>query len=43
LNARILATQIRVQAIEAVYRYDLALAALERITSGGFCAGFTKP
>lgn len=43
LNSRILATQLRVQALEAAYRYDLALAALERITAGGFCAGFTKP
>lgn len=43
LDARILATQVRIQAIEAAYRYDLALAALQRITAGGFCAGFTKP
>jgi outer membrane protein TolC len=40
LNAGILQTQMRVQANEAHYHYLLALAALERVTAGGFCPGF---
>lgn len=38
LNAGLLATQSRVQANEANYHRLLALAALERITAGGFTA-----
>jgi outer membrane protein TolC len=40
LNAGILLTQIRVQANDAHYHYLLGLAALERVTAGGFCPGF---
>jgi outer membrane protein TolC len=40
LNAGVTARQVRVQANEARYQELLALAALERATVGGFCAGF---
>jgi outer membrane protein TolC len=40
LNAGILSSQLRVQANQAHYQQLLALAALERATAGGFCAGF---
>ena len=37
----VLAAQADSDYIEAAYQYILALAALERITAGGFCAGLT--
>ena len=39
LNAGVTATQTEIFANEAHYHYLLALAALERITAGGFCPG----
>src|SRR5262249_34094284 len=39
LTNQVLAAQARVQHNEALYRQILALAALERVTAGGFCAG----
>lgn len=39
LAAGILATEARVRYNEALYHYLLALAALERVTAGGFCPG----
>jgi outer membrane protein TolC len=41
LNAGVQATELRVRANEALYQYLLALAALERVTAGGFCAGLS--
>jgi hypothetical protein len=38
INAHVLASQARAQYNEYLYREILALAALERITAGGFCA-----
>jgi outer membrane protein TolC len=38
INARVLASQARAQLNEFLYRQILALADLERITGGGFCA-----
>ncbi len=43
INARVLASQARSQYNEYVYREILALADLERITAGGFCASLVKP
>lgn len=43
LNAGVTATQTRIHANEAYYHYLLALAALERITAGGFCPGLETP
>jgi outer membrane protein TolC len=40
LNAGALASELRVRTNEALHQYLLALAALERVTAGGFCAGF---
>jgi outer membrane protein TolC len=40
INAGVLASQLRLQANEAAFHELLALAALERVTGGGFCAGF---
>jgi outer membrane protein TolC len=42
LNTGILYTQARLHANEAQYHYLLALAALERITAGGFNPGFDQ-
>ncbi len=42
LNAGVLLTQVRLQLNEAQYNYLLALAALERITAGGFCPAYEK-
>src|SRR5262249_27261146 len=42
LNTGILYTQARLHANEAQYHYLLALAALERITAGGFNPGFEQ-
>ena len=39
LNAGVLASQLRVQANQAQYQLLLALAQLERVTGGAFCAG----
>jgi outer membrane protein TolC len=36
-----LSTDMRVEANQARYQKLIALAALERVTAGGFCAGFT--
>jgi outer membrane protein TolC len=41
VSARVLASQARSQYNEFLYREILALADLERITAGGFCAGLT--
>jgi outer membrane protein TolC len=38
LDASVLASQLRVQFNQARYQEVLALAALERVTAGGFCA-----
>ena len=43
VNARVLASQARAQYNEFLYREILALADLERVTAGGFCAGLTPP
>jgi outer membrane protein TolC len=40
LRAGSLATELRVEANRAHYQLRLALAQLERVTAGGFCAGF---
>jgi outer membrane protein TolC len=40
INTGVLASQLRLQANEAAFHELLALAALERVTGGGFCAGF---
>lgn len=40
INAGVMASQLRIQANQAAYQELLALAALERVTAGGFCAGF---
>jgi outer membrane protein TolC len=42
INARVLASQARAQYHEFLYRQILALAELERVTGGGFCAGLTE-
>jgi outer membrane protein TolC len=39
LNARVLASQARAQYNEYLYNHILALADLERVTAGAFCAG----
>jgi hypothetical protein len=39
LNAGILMSQLRVQANQTQYQLLLALAQLERVTGGAFCAG----
>ncbi len=41
LTNEVLAAQARASYNEALYYQAVALAALERITAGGFCAGFT--
>ncbi|MBI1918460.1 MAG: TolC family protein [Planctomycetes bacterium] len=43
VNARVLASQARAQYNEFLYREILALADLERVTAGGFCAGLIGP
>jgi outer membrane protein TolC len=43
INARNLAGQLRAQANQTRYQMLLALAMLERVTAGGFCAGFEVP
>jgi hypothetical protein len=40
INAGVLASQLRLQANQAAFHELLGLAALERVTGGGFCAGF---
>lgn len=40
LSAGVLASELRIRVNEAHHQYLLALAALERVTAGGFCAGF---
>jgi outer membrane protein TolC len=42
LTSRVLAAQARSQYQEYVYRQIIALADLERITAGGFCAGLLQ-
>jgi outer membrane protein TolC len=42
INAFVLASQARSQYNEALYRQILALAELERVTAGGFCARLTE-
>jgi outer membrane protein TolC len=42
MAARVLAAQARAQYNEALYNAIRALADLERITAGGFCAGLTE-
>src|SRR5207248_159267 len=42
-QARVRATQLRLQANMAEYELLLTLAALERVTAGGFSAGFAPP
>jgi hypothetical protein len=42
INSHVLASQARSQYNEALYRQILALADLERITAGGFCAGLVE-
>jgi outer membrane protein TolC len=42
VNARVLASQARAQYNEFLYREILALADLERVTAGGFCARLTE-
>jgi outer membrane protein TolC len=39
LTAIAVAGQLRIQALDGLFKYDLALANLERATNGGFCAG----
>jgi outer membrane protein TolC len=43
LNARIQWVQMRLLRNEAQYEVLLALAALERVTAGGYCPGFDQP
>jgi outer membrane protein TolC len=43
VNAQVLASQARSQYNEYLYREILALADLERVTAGGFCAGLVEP
>jgi hypothetical protein len=40
LDAQMLWRQLQVQYNEALFQYDLGLAEVERVTSGGFCAEF---
>jgi outer membrane protein TolC len=42
INARVLASQARAQYNEYLYKQILALADLERVTAGGFCAGLVE-
>jgi outer membrane protein TolC len=42
VSARVLASQARSELNEHLYRQILALADLERMTAGGFCAGLTR-
>jgi hypothetical protein len=42
VNARVLASQARAQYHEYLYREILALADLERVTAGAFCAGLVE-
>jgi outer membrane protein TolC len=43
INAGVLATQLRLQANQIAFQEVIGLAALERVTAGGFCAGFEAP
>ncbi|MBY0527872.1 MAG: TolC family protein [Gemmataceae bacterium] len=43
MNAQVLAAQARSQYHEYLYHQILALADLERVTGGGFCAGLAGP
>jgi hypothetical protein len=43
INARVLASQARGQYNEYLYNHILALAELERVTAGAFCAGLVHP
>ena len=43
INAHVLASQARSQYHEFVYQEILALADLERVTAGAFCAGLARP
>jgi outer membrane protein TolC len=43
VNAQVLAAQARSQFNEFLYHQVLALADLERVTAGGFCAGLVEP
>jgi outer membrane protein TolC len=43
VSARVLAAEARSQYNEFIYRQVLALADLERVTAGGFCAGLVEP
>ena len=43
VNAQVLAAQARSQHNEFLYQQVLALADLERVTAGGFCAGLVDP
>jgi outer membrane protein TolC len=43
IAAQVFAAQVQSQHVESLFQKVLALAALERITGGGFCAGFSAP
>jgi outer membrane protein TolC len=43
VNAQVLAAQARSQYNDFLYHQVLALADLERVTAGGFCAGLVEP
>jgi outer membrane protein TolC len=43
INMQVLASQARAQHNEVVYQLILALAELERVTAGAFCAGLAGP
>ncbi len=42
-NAGLVASQLRLEANETHFQFLLNLAALERVTGGGFCAGLDQP
>src|SRR5205823_5371262 len=43
MNAGLVASQLRLEANETHFQLLLNLAALERVTGGGFCAGLDQP
>jgi outer membrane protein TolC len=43
INAGVLSSQLRLQGNQAAFHELIALVALERVTGGGFCAGFESP
>ena len=42
LGNEVLSAQVRTQFNEALLSYVISLASLERVTAGGFCAGFAE-